>query len=387
MQGFPDQLNSIAQVERRPCRAAVEIQPDAVRTWRTSLAAASPLRLLRRLLAGAAFLALAAPRTALAQTASIVESPSTGLGNIVAAASGATTFRFDSVAGAVSQQGGAGVRMTSGSAVLQVTITCTSGKNSCASGNSLVQIQPSGTKTGRAQALARFTVTMGTAKLSGSAPTPGSPISFTIQKLGNGKTGTFTIGADFAVDGDDKLNTEATGLASSGVQVTVSAPSGAGAVVSTGAMTATVLRTPSLKILNNSALNFGRIVRPSSGTSAILLPASTGTLTVTGTAIALPTPAPTRVQLQLSGEGHQTVSVTVPSTVILSSTVGTVTSTLSMTTSNTAQGTQQLSGTPGGTGSASSGTLDFYVGGAFAISPTTPTGVYQGNIVITAQYN
>jgi hypothetical protein len=108
---------------------------------------------------------------------------------------------------------------------------------------------------------------------------------------------------------------------------------------------------------------------------------------VTGNAVALPTPTPTRVQLELSGEGHQTVSVSVPSTVILSSTVGAVTSTLSMVTSNTAQGTQQLSGTAGGVGSAGGGTLDFYVGGAFAISSTTPTGVYQGNIVITGQYN
>jgi hypothetical protein len=393
MQGFHDQLSSVAKICRRPYRAAVESVAAAVPDWRASLfALRSPPPVLQRLLAGAALLALAMPRAALAQTATITASPSTGLGNIVAAASGATTFRFEPVSGGVSWQSGNGVRLSTGSAILQVTISCTSNSAPCASGNSKVTVQPSGAHTGRAGSMSRFAVNMGTAKLATgtSLPTPGSPISFTIQRIGKGNTATFTIGADLPLDGDDQLNAEATGPATSGVQVTVSAANGSSATVSTGSMTATVLRTPSLKILNNSALDFGTIVRPSIGSNTISLPASTGTLSVTGAgnAVALHPGAATRVKMELSGEGHQTVSVSVtPSLVTLSSTVGTTTSTLTMVSSYTAQGTQQLSGTAGGVGAATSGTLDFYVGGAFAISSTTPTGVYTGNIIVTAQYN
>lgn len=303
-----------------------------------------------------------------AQTASIA---ATSLGKVMAATSGVTTFRFAAADGSVSVYSGGGSRISTGAVRFAVNVPC-SGKQ-CASADTIVVVGSVGSPTGRAGSLTNFTVSMGTAKLV-SGPTGTNPVTFTIGAIGLNNTATFYIGADMPISGDD--SGKSTGAASASMYVETMSSSGKNAITSQGSATATVDR--SLSITQNTALTFGRIALPPSGTATVTMPATTGMLTISGNAIAINSPSPARGNFTISGEGGQTISVSVTNPTLTNGGSGS----LAVTTSNTAQGTQILSGSLG-----AAGTFSFYVGGSFTLSSTTPIGSYSGSYLVSVNYN
>lgn len=352
MRDFHDQSRQGGPADGQGRIAQAQTLAAVVPSWR----GAAP-----GLLACTALLALSTPRIAWAQTVTVT-SPT--LGKVAAAPSGVTTFRF-TPAGVVSVLSGSGTRVSTGSVEFQVTAACSSGN--CTSKNSTVTIASTSGATGRAGTLTNFNVALGAgASLVGALPAPGSPYTFTIGPIGKNASAIFTIGADFPIKGDDD-KTDATGLAKSPISVTVGS-SGA----QPASATATVFRSLSISGTN---LDFGRIVRPATGSSAIVLPASTGSRQVTGNGIGLPTPAPKRALFTVLGEPSQTLTLTIPTSITLKDAKG---DTLTIAASNTAPSTPMLD---------ANGTLTFYMGGGFSITNTTPTGAYTGTFTVTAVYN
>ena len=303
-----------------------------------------------------------------AQTAAIANAT---LGKVVAASTGVTTFTFAASDGSVSVSGG-GSRVSTGAVRFVVNVPCT--LTQCDKLNTIVTVGSIGTPSGRAKALANFTVAMGTATLV-SGPSGTNPVTFTIGPIGKNNTATFYIGADLPISGDDSAG--ASGSASSSMYVQTTDSKGKNPLTSQGSASAAVDR--SLSITQNTALTFGRITLPTSGSSTVSMPASTGTRTVSGSAFGTTLPTPARGYFTITGEGGQTISASVSGSITLSNGGS---GALTITTSNTAQGTQILSGSAGATGAFS-----FYVGGAFALSSSTPTGTYSGTYVVSVAYN
>jgi len=151
----------------------------------------------------------------------------------------------------------------------------------------------------------------------------------------------------------------------------------------TGDLTGTIIRP--ILVTANQGMQFGTIVRPSSGSGVVTL-SNAGVLTVTGTgAIALPSSVPRAAMFTVAGEGQQSFTLTIDSTVTLTNTAPSG-GTLSVSTTNDAACTTlcSLSGT---LGNAVSGTLVFHVGGSLAILSTTHSGAYSGTINVLVTYN
>lgn len=328
--------------------------------WPRALALASTLVLT--------FASGAGPAAAQSATVSTA-----ALGTVTAAVTGVTTFRFAPATGAVTVVSGSGTRNSTGAVRFGLSIACTSGY--CTNKNMIVSIASIGTPTGRAGALTNFTVSPVSNATIVSAASGTNPMNFTLGPIGAGNTATLYIGADLPIYGDDST-TKATGNASSSIIVTTTDDKGKSPATSLGAATAKVVRH--LTISSPTALNFGRVIKPASGNGSVVLPASTGTRTVAG-GIGLATPAPSRATFTTTGEGGQAISISVPTTITMSNGSG---GTINVTTSNTAQGAQLLSNNIGGSGS-----FTFYVGGAFAMTNSTPTGAFTGTYNVTVSYN
>ena len=331
-------------------------------------------RSLQRTLAGlAAFGILSLMVEAHAQTVSSITASTPNLGNVVSAATGATTFRVAASSGAVTKISGNGVRLSTASSRPLVTIACTT--TTCNNKALTVRVGSIGSPTGRAQGLTNFTITAGTATIS-VAPSGTNPVSFTISGMANGSTRTFYVGADFPIAGNDSAS--ATGNATSGFYVYVAVSPTVPTVGSTsGLARASVFRPIALS--GATGLAFGKIVRPSTGTGTVTVNNATGVRSVTGTgAIGLNSPTPSRASYSVSGEGGQVFSLTVPASFSMTGPGPALTVTLTPT----ASGSQTLSSALG-----SAGTFSFGVGGSFPISSTTTTGAYSGSYGVTVQYN
>ena len=131
-------------------------------------------------------------------------------------------------------------------------------------------------------------------------------------------------------------------------------------------------------IAQDNALAFGTLVRPTSGSSTISIGTGSDTVTATGNAVVL-RGTTSRARYTVTGEGGETVSVTMPATFNLNKT-GAPALAVSLTRNPT--GNLTLSNALGTTGTAS---LD--IGGSFAISDTTPTGAYSGTFTVSVAYN
>lgn len=319
-------------------------------------------------------------RPAMAQSVSITSAPD--LGNVAAAGSGTTVFNFSASSGAVTRVSGSGGRVSMGATNALITLNCSA--KWCNNNILRITVTNAGSPTGRAGALTDFTASMGNAVLSSGSPgTPANPLVFYIQGMG-GSSRTFTIGADFPILGDD--SGASSGAASSSFLVTMADTNKSNSASNTGTAYATVFHRISIGVATDPGtgqpyeLQFGRIVRPASGSGTVAIPASTGARTASG-AVALSSPAPERGAFTVTGEGGQTISVSVPGAITVSNT-GPLGGSLAITTSNTAQGTQALTGSLGGTGA-----FTFFVGGYLTLSSTTPNGAYQGTYTVSVSYN
>ncbi len=316
-------------------------------------------------------ISLAAPlaaRPAGAQTISIVsiDAGVPNLGTVAAAASGDTVFRIDADTGQVTKLGGAGARISAGATRGRVVLTCT-GDDSCPAASTTVTIAHFGSPTGRARALDNFTIAAGANPPTLGTPSGTDPLSFTVSGIPRDGTRDFYVGADFAI-----ADNGASGLATSGFLVSVSAGS------LDGAAQATVLRPLSLS--KSFDLSFGAILRPTSGSGSVLLDAGDGSLEVTGTgAMALAVPSPTLAQYTVSGEAGQSIAIDMD---IESSFNMTGPGTLPVTLNTDADASPVLVGQAN-----QEGQYSFRVGGSFPISHDTPPGTYSGNFVVTVLYN
>jgi hypothetical protein len=294
------------------------------------------------------------------------------LGNVASAASGDTTFTIDASTGAVTDVG-AGGRVTTGSANGTITISC-GNTSSCNSANVKLKIGTVGSPTGRARAITSFSVSAGTATPSNISGT--NPLTFQVGAIGQNSSKTVKLGLVVPIKGDD--GGSAVGSAASGYYVSAIASPGTPPSSGTnGTVTANVFR--SLTLTQNSALTFGRMVRPTSGAGWVDIAASNGARTSSG-AFWLTLPSPTRAQYTATGEGGKVLSISVPSSFTMTRVLGG--GSVTVTTNNNLATTPTLSSIPGNTG-----TYSFYVGGRAAISNTTLGGAYSGAYTVTVSYN
>lgn len=311
-----------------------------------------------------------------AQAATYTVNVQTGLdiGTVVAASAGDTIFRINPSTGAVTVQSGDGRRLSGSSVRAMVSVTCRPGRgndNACLENNVPIRVAAIGAITGRTKALTNFTAAMGTASLA-TPPAGTSPITFSLTPLGNDTARTFFIGADFGVSGDD--SGKPSGVGENNFVVSVTDGNGATLASDTDKGRLTAFRA--LTAAKTADLGFGRIGRPTTGSSTVTLDTA-GVRMVTGDAIAFPTPATTAAGFTVSGEGGQSFSGSIPATLQLNG-PGTITVTLT----HTLPGAPTLSGALGQAGSRT-----FNVGGSFTITSTTSTGAYSGVLTVSIDYN
>lgn len=137
---------------------------------------------------------------------------------------------------------------------------------------------------------------------------------------------------------------------------------------------ATIVRAVSME--KTSDLSFGRIVRPSSGSSTVAIDAANGVRSIDGNGVLL-SGSFSRAAYSVAGEGGQTVTLSL-SPLVLAGPEDSDPITVNLVKSDD---TAVLSGSLGGDGSAS-----FHVGGSFDVSSSTMTGAYSGTFTATVAY-
>lgn len=320
------------------------------------------LYLIAALIAGAAH----------AQTYSIDSITDGAMGDVVSAPTGTSTFRAASSSGAVTRQSGNAVRISAGSVNSVITIRCT-GSNLCSSANVYVTLALAGTPSGRLDDIPSVNLTNGTATIT-SAYSAGSYIVINLNPIPRNTARTFLLGYDIPVLGND--SGQPSGNSVTSFLITASRPSGFGSGSLVGNITAKVIRP--INIAKTADLQFGRVTRPTTGTGSLSLTPD-GVASVTGTnVIRFPSPTATAAAFTVTGEGGQAVTVSVPSSVTMIGSAGSVVA----TTDATGDGSQVLSGALG-----SAGSLQVKVGGTIPLSGSTAIGTLSGTLVVTVQYN
>jgi hypothetical protein len=292
------------------------------------------------------------------------------LGTVIAAPTSPTVFSVSNT-GTVTRASGTGVRTTSGIARSLVTITC--GTDSTCTDKVYVKVGNVGVYINRGSTLSNFNMSMSSGSLS-AGPTGASPISFTLNALGKNGSASFYVGMDFPILGDD--SGKSSGISSSSFYVYVGfSPSPSSG--SLGGVADAVVYRP-LSLSQSGQLNFGTIIRPSSGTGDVDVDADNGAYHLSGISV-LPSSVPSRPLYTISGEGGRSVSISIPNSFAITRAAG---GSLTVTTSSNAGGTETLSGSSGSVGSYS-----FGVGGSVNVSNTTLTGVYTGTFTVSVSYN
>lgn len=313
--------------------------------------------------------AIAFSGPAVAQTFTYaITSSKPNLGDVSSGDSGDTVFDVSS-SGVITKVSGTGSRISTGTSVATVTITCNN-NNGCNSATISVTITATGSQIGRAGVLSDFDVGGGNAAITNEVIGANST-TFKVGAIGKSNSKTFNIGMQMPIEA-----TGTTGTAQSSYLVSFNASSGNDSSV-TGTAVANVVR--SLDIVENEDLSFGKFVRPASGSSTVTVSASTGLRTFTGSAVGISSPSPTRASYTVSGEGGRALSISVPSSFVMTRAGG---GSLTITTTNTVPASPTLSGSSGVGGS-----LTFYVGGSMPVTSSTSPGAYSGTFTITATYN
>jgi hypothetical protein len=122
---------------------------------------------------------------------------------------------------------------------------------------------------------------------------------------------------------------------------------------------------------------FGTIVK-GSGSGTVQVDANAGQRNVGGV-FGLSSPAPSNASYTVTGEGGQTISVSVPTAMTISGPGG---YSLNVDLSSTASGARNLSSAIG-----SAGSYSFTMGGTLYVPSGANTGAYTGSYSVTVQYN
>jgi hypothetical protein len=295
------------------------------------------------------------------------------LGTVIAAPTGATVFSIDESTGTVTRISGSGVRTTSGSTRSLVTIACGT-DSTCGNDKVYVRVGSVGVNVNRGGDLTNFTMAMHSGKKS-SGPSGSNPVSFVLDPIGKNDTASFYVGMDFPITGDDSGKSSGVSASSFYVYVGFSNPPSSG---SFGGVADAVVYRP-LSLSESGALNFGKVIRPASGTGNVAVDADQGAYHLTGIGV-VPSSVPSRLVYNVAGEGARSISISIPATFALARTGGGAS--LTVTTSSNAGGAATLSGSSG-----SAGTYSFGVGGSINVSNTTALGVYTGTVAISVAYN
>lgn len=312
------------------------------------------------------------PAVAGAQSYSVDSITDANFGDIVSAPSGQSVFRSSATSGAVTLQSGSGVRLSNPAANAIVTISCNNNVL-CPLTNVQATLALAGTPSGRLNYITSVNLANGTATIN-NAYSAGNYIVISLAPIPRNSSRTFLVGFDLPVDGND--SPDPTGNAVSSYMITASRTDGTGSNSRTGNILARVIRP--ISITKTKDLQFGSVTRPSSGSGSITLTPD-GITSVTGTNVRyFSSPAATAAQFTVAGEGGQAVTVSVPTTMTLSGSGGSVTATLT----NIGGGPQVLSGSTG-----SAGTVNVSVGGSVPLSGSSALGTLTGTVTVMVQYN
>jgi hypothetical protein len=292
-------------------------------------------------------------------------------GNVASAASGDTQFTI-SANGGVTRDSGLGGRVSIGAAYATVTISC-GNQGACNTKTVNVRVGSAGSPTGRAKAISAFNVASGTGTVSNVSGS--NPLTFQLSPIGKNSSKTFKLGMTFQLKGDDSGILTTTSATTSYYVSVAKAPQTPDASGPTGSVTMTPFR--SLSLAKISDLSFGRVVRPLSGSGTVTLN-SNGTKSITA-GVWLTTPTALRSMFTATGEGGKALSVSIDPSFTMTRTGGS--DTIVVTTNNSV-GSAVLSSIAG-----NSGTYNFFVGGSFPISSTTPSGAYTGAFNVMVAYN
>jgi hypothetical protein len=142
--------------------------------------------------------------------------------------------------------------------------------------------------------------------------------------------------------------------------------------------TASVRLATAIDITEDTALNFGSVVKGTTGTTTVVVNASTGARTSSGGNATLITGAtPTRATYTVTGETDATFAIAITDDTI--DLTGPGSGSLALTLSRSAT-----------SGTLTAGTATFGVGGSLAIDNTDVddvAGAYSGTFEVTATYN
>ncbi|MCR5879204.1 DUF4402 domain-containing protein [Phenylobacterium sp. J367] len=131
---------------------------------------------------------------------------------------------------------------------------------------------------------------------------------------------------------------------------------------------------PVLNVTKNTDLNFGSVIRPTSGSGTIIIDANSGNVSTSNLAQANGN-TPTRANFTVEGQPNANINVTYPNNVTLTRAGGSETLTVYLTSS---MGGGQIGG---------GGTVQFNIGGQVTLSSSTVIGAYSNSFTVTVAYN
>ena len=131
---------------------------------------------------------------------------------------------------------------------------------------------------------------------------------------------------------------------------------------------------PVLNVAKNSDLNFGSVIRPTSGSGTISIDANSGNVTASNLAMASGS-TPTAANFTVTGQPNANISVTYPNSVTLNRSGGSESLTI------------YLQSSMGGGQIGSGGTVQFNIGGQVTLASSTVIGAYSNSFTVTVAYN
>jgi hypothetical protein len=315
--------------------------------------------------------------SALGQTYSITSlTPAPDNVGALVAPSSAVTMTLAASGGALTPSGNV---VHQSSAPYAVTVSCADGPGAnkkCSAHSMVLKLAAAGTlsQSARFGSLGHFTIANNSQAISSS--TIGTTAStYTLGALTNGHTGAFDVGFTFGL-----LTTGTTGLSTTRTfTVTVGTTNGLGSP-SAAYMVATAYHP--ISIAATSAMAFGAILAPNTGTTTYTLTPSTSAMVSGGTPFKGNTVTAKAAAFSVTGEGAELFQINLPSSFVMTSARGSLT--VSTTASYGASGltSHNFLGSLGTLGS-----FPFLVGGTLPVSAGTPNGVYTGSLIVSVNYN
>lgn len=168
----------------------------------------------------------------------------------------------------------------------------------------------------------------------------------------------------------------ALGFAAAAVMGLATAASAQNTDTETASGSVTIIRP--LTLTKTADLQFGRIVKPATGSATVAI-ANTADTVDAGTGVALTGITTSRAKFTIDGESAQLINVTVPATMTMT---GPSAATLVVTLDPDQVSGVALSGATIG----SAGTLPLTIGGSFTLPTAQVTGAYTGTFDVTVAY-